>query len=131
MEKIIHHGQNIRRFREMFNIKQEGLASLMGDDWTQKKISLLEGKEEIEPEILQQVATALKVSPEAIKGFSEDLAINIISNTFNNHDHSSPQFANTINYSPTFNPIDKIVELLEKMVADRDKTIEELKHKLK
>jgi len=42
----------------------------------------LEAKETIEPEILEQVAKVLKVSAEAIKNFSEDAAVNIISNTF-------------------------------------------------
>lgn len=48
----IHQGRNIKRFREMLGIKQEALASGLGEDWTQKKISLLEAKEIIEPEIL-------------------------------------------------------------------------------
>jgi hypothetical protein len=48
----VHHGRNIKRFREMKLMKQEALASALGDDWTQKKVSLLEGKEEIEPGIL-------------------------------------------------------------------------------
>jgi hypothetical protein len=40
-------GENIRCVREMLGVKQEALAELMGDDWTQKKISLLEGKERV------------------------------------------------------------------------------------
>jgi hypothetical protein len=32
----------------MLGIKQEALASALGDDWNQKKISLLKGKESIE-----------------------------------------------------------------------------------
>jgi transcriptional regulator with XRE-family HTH domain len=34
----------LKRFREMLGIKQEALASALGDDWNQKKISLLKGK---------------------------------------------------------------------------------------
>ena len=49
MEKTIHQGRNIKRFREMLGIKQEGLALELGDDWNQRKISLLEQKEVIEP----------------------------------------------------------------------------------
>lgn len=62
----VHEGRNIKRFREMLGIKQDALAAELGEDWTQKKISLLEQKETVEPEILEQVAKALKVSPEAI-----------------------------------------------------------------
>jgi len=41
-----HHGRNIKRFREWFDIKQETLASEL--NWSQQKVSLLEQKEEIE-----------------------------------------------------------------------------------
>jgi hypothetical protein len=67
----------------MRGLKQESLALKLGDDWTQKKISLLEAKEEIEPGILQQVANVLKMPVEAFTDLDEDGAFNIISNTFN------------------------------------------------
>lgn len=41
-------------------MKQEALAMELGEDWTQKKVSLLEAKEEVEPEILEQVAKVLE-----------------------------------------------------------------------
>ncbi|MGN6212536.1 hypothetical protein [Parafilimonas sp.] len=44
MEKTIHEGRNVKRIREMLGIKQETLVLELGDDWNQKKISLLEGK---------------------------------------------------------------------------------------
>jgi len=108
MEKTIHQGRNVKRFREMLGIKQEGLALELGDDWNQKKISLLEQKEVIEPELLEQVAKALKVPADAIRNFDEEAAINIISNTF--HDTNG-----LINYNPNFNinPVDKWMEALE------------------
>lgn len=48
MEHQIHQGRNVKRFREMQGIKQEALAFDLGDEWNQKKISLLEQKEVIE-----------------------------------------------------------------------------------
>lgn len=118
----IHHGRNVKRFREMFGIKQEALAELLGDDWSQKKVSVLEAKEIIEPELLEQVAKVLKVPADAIRNFNEDTAINIISNTFNNHDHATPQFANIINHTPSFNPVDKVVDLYEALLkSEREK----------
>jgi hypothetical protein len=33
MEKTIHQGRNVKRFREMLGIKQEGLALELGDEW--------------------------------------------------------------------------------------------------
>ncbi|MGI8581197.1 MAG: helix-turn-helix domain-containing protein [Chitinophagaceae bacterium] len=58
----IHQGSNVKRFREMLGIKQETFASELGEDWNQKKISFLEQKETIEPDLLEQVAKALKSS---------------------------------------------------------------------
>lgn len=100
MEKTIHQGRNVKRFREMLGIKQEGLALELGDDWNQRKISLLEQKDVIESELLEQIAKALKVPIEAIKNFDEDAAISYI-NTF--QDNSKGEF----NYKCTFNPLDK------------------------
>jgi transcriptional regulator with XRE-family HTH domain len=109
MSKTIHQGRNIKRFREMLGVKQEALASELGDDWNQKKLSMLEGKEVIEPQILEQVAKALKVPVESIKNFDEEVAISYI-NTF--HDHSiSHVIGNFGTYN--FNPIEKWLEAIE------------------
>lgn len=48
MNEKIHHGRNIKRFREMMGIKQDALAHELREDWSRKKISLLEQKEEVE-----------------------------------------------------------------------------------
>ena len=119
MEKTIHQGRNVKRFREMLGIKQEALASELGEDWNQKKISLLEQKEVIESHLLEQVAKVLKVPAEAIKNFDEEAAINIVGNTVTNHDNSA-----VLNYYPTFNPLDKIIELYEALVKSEREKIE-------
>jgi len=107
-EKTIHEGRNVKRFREMLGIKQEALASALGDEWNQKKISLLEGKENIEPAILGEVAKVLKVPVEAIQNFDETAAVNFIASTF--HDNAS--IINT-NCTLNINPVDKWMEALE------------------
>jgi transcriptional regulator with XRE-family HTH domain len=111
MEKTIHQGRNVKRFREMLGVKQEGLALELGDDWNQRKVSLLEQKEVIEQELLEQVAKVLKVPVEAIKNFNEEAAISYIK-TFNDNSfsHSNGTFHST---NCTFNPIDKWLESLE------------------
>lgn len=106
--KNIHQGRNVKRFREMLGLKQEALALALGDDWSQKRVSLLEGKELIEEDILAQVAAILKVPVEAIKNFDEEKAIYNIQNNYDNAAHN-------INYN--FNPIEKIVELYDEKVA--------------
>lgn len=127
MEPKIHQGRNVKRFREMLGIKQEALAFELGDDWNQKKISLLEQKESIESALLQEIADALKIPVEAIRNFDEDQAITFISNTFNNHDQSSG-----MNYHPTYNinPFEKWLEameenkkLYERMLKEKDDMI--------
>lgn len=117
-EKTIHEGRNVKRFREMFGMKQEALADALGDDWNQKKISLLEAKETIEPAILENVAKVLRVPIEAIKTLDDESAVNIISSTFNDH---AIGYAKT--YSPTFNPIDKVVELYERVIKEKEEKI--------
>jgi transcriptional regulator with XRE-family HTH domain len=128
MEKTIHQGRNIKRFREMLGIKQEGLALELGEDWNQRKVSLLEQKDVVEPELLDQVAKVLKVPVDAIKNFDEEQAVNIISNTFNDS-----SILNGINYNPTFNinPVEKWMEALEEnkklyaaLLKEKDEKIE-------
>jgi len=110
MPKTIHQGRNVKRFREMFGMKQDVFADKLGEDWSQKKVSLLEAKEEIDDTLLEQVAKILKVPAEAIKNFDEDAAINIVSSTL--HDN-----AGSINNACTltFNPVDKWIEAMEEI----------------
>jgi hypothetical protein len=37
MPNKVHEGRNVKRFREMLGIKQEALATELGEDWTQKE----------------------------------------------------------------------------------------------
>lgn len=95
----------------MMGIKQEALATSLGV--SQQTVSQLEQKEVIDALTLEKLSKALGVSEEAIKNFSEEAAINIVASTFNSHDNST-----SIGYMSTFNfnPIDKIVELYERML---------------
>jgi transcriptional regulator with XRE-family HTH domain len=124
MEKTIHQGRNIKRFREMLGIKQEALAFELGDDWNQRKVSLLEQKEQVEGEILKQVSAVLKVPVEAIENFDEEQAVNLISNTASFENCQQPAF---FNHSPTFNPLDKVVELFERLLASEKEKVELMK----
>ena len=109
MNEKIHHGRNIKRFREMMGIKQESLAFELGPDWSQKKISLLEQKEEVEEELLRQVAEILKVPAEAIKSFSDENVINFF-NYFNDQSANNGAIHAS---NCTFNALDKVFEVIE------------------
>lgn len=128
MERTVHEGRNVKRIREVLGIKQEALAIELGDDWNQKKVSLLEQKETIEPNILAEIAKALKVPVDTIKNFDADQAIHNINNNF--HDNSIQN---------QFQPLEKVIELYEvKIVAlyerllnEKEMMIEELKKMIK
>ena len=110
----VHEGRNVKRFREMLQIKQEALAFDLGDDWNQQKISLLEQKETIEPALLQQISKIMNIPVDVFQNMDDEQVVNIISNTFNTHDHS-----NGMNVYPTFNDdaTDKVMQLHEEKMA--------------
>lgn len=115
MKSIIampHQGHNVKRIREMLGIKQDALAFDL--DMSQQAVSLLEQKETLDAPVLEKVAKILGVPEDAIKSFSEEAAVTYF-NTFNDSSFSNSNGA----FSPnncTFNPIEKIVELYERML---------------
>ncbi|AEM69284.1 helix-turn-helix domain protein [Allomuricauda ruestringensis DSM 13258] len=120
--KTNHIGRKIARIRELRGMKQETLAEELGI--SQQSVSSLEKSETLEDKKLEEIAKALGVTKEGIENFSEESVLNIISNSF--HDQSA---LNAILHQPTFNPIDKVVELYERLVqAEKDKVsyLEEL-----
>ncbi|OXB03715.1 helix-turn-helix domain-containing protein [Flavobacterium pectinovorum] len=120
MEQKIHQGRNVKRFREMLGIKQEALAFDLGNDWNQKKISMLEQKDVIENDILDQISNALKIPVEAFQNFDEEQAVNIISNTFGD---------NSIGYqkndNPIFNPVEQVLKLHEEKISLYERMLKE------
>ncbi|WP_316823043.1 transcriptional regulator [Pedobacter gandavensis] len=94
MAETIHIGRKISRIREIRGIKQD--TSQQSE--TEKE------------ETLAKIAKVLGVTPQAIKNFSEDAIINYF------HDQSS------FNFQCTFPPLDKVMELYERLLqAEREK----------
>ncbi|WP_245957839.1 helix-turn-helix transcriptional regulator [Niabella yanshanensis] len=118
----VHEGRNIKRFREMLGIKQDALAFDL--NMSQQAVSLLEQKETIDTPLLQKISTLLKIPVEAIQNFDEEQAVNIIANTFNEKSFENA-FANNCTFN--FNPLDKMVELYERMLQQQREMIDELK----
>ncbi|MFH6994226.1 helix-turn-helix domain-containing protein [Flavobacterium sp. FlaQc-48] len=115
-----HIGRNISRIRELKGMKQEILAEAIGV--SQQTVSSIEGSEEVDDKRLVEIAKVLGVTVEAIENFSEEGIINYF-NTFNeavsgsfvtNNEAVSDSFIT--NNSCTFNPLDKMVELYERLV---------------
>lgn len=108
-----NHGLNVRRWREWRGINQDVLAEKVGV--SQATFSSYEKKEKLETETIEKIAKALDVPVEAITEVGNDNSINIISGTW--HDNSG-----TIINNPTFNPLDKVIELYERLLkAEQDK----------
>ncbi len=102
----MHIGRKISRIRELRGIKQETLASELGV--SQQTVSRMEQSEVLEEDVLAKVAGILGVSPEAIKNYSDEA---VIYNIQNNYDGSSSNYSGL--HHCTFNPLDKVIELVE------------------
>lgn len=114
-----HIGRNISRIRELKDMKQEALAQAIGTN--QQAISAIENSETVDEQKLIEIAKALEVSVEAIKNFSEEAVFNYF-NTFNDTVSNSSFGQGIYNNECTFNPLDKVVELYERLVqAEKDK----------
>ena len=107
--KTVHEGKNIKRIREILGIKQDALAIDLG--LTQQAVSLLEQKETLDAPTLDKVAKAMGITADAIRNFNEEATMSNISCNFND---------NAIAFQ--FNPLDKIVELYERLLkAEKEK----------
>ena len=109
------HGANLKRWREWRGIKQEVLADKIGV--SQATLSGYEKKDELEPEVLEKITKALDIPIEAITELNEGALINIYSGTWQDNATAAGSIQNQ-----TFNPIDKTVELYERLLkAEQEK----------
>lgn len=123
----VHHGRNIRRVRMEKNIKQEVLSEKV--NMSQPTVSRYENMKVIDEETLQRFAKALNVPVDYLETLEEDAPTVVFeNNTINNSDQGG---ANTQvgftqeenNTSAHFNPIEKIAELYERLLKEKDDKI--------
>ncbi|MEJ7779583.1 MAG: helix-turn-helix transcriptional regulator [Daejeonella sp.] len=107
-ETANHIGRKISRIRELRGMKQEALAAELGI--SQQAVSKIEQSAEVEEDALERIAKVLGVTTETVKNFDEE---KIIQNIQNNYDNSVIHGGPTVNFSCTFNPLDKLMETLE------------------
>lgn len=117
-----HVGHNLQKIRVYFGIKQEALAADLGVN--QQVISKIEKQEEIEEGLLNQIASVLGISAELIKDFDVEKAIYNINNI---RDNTFEQ--GSISIAQQFNPVDKIVELYERLLQSEREKVELLKNR--
>jgi 3-methyladenine DNA glycosylase/8-oxoguanine DNA glycosylase len=87
-------------------------------------VSKIEQQEEIEEEMLSQIACVLGISPEVIRDFDVEKAIYNINNI---RDNTFEQGATSI--AQQFNPIEKIIELYERLLQSEREKVDLLKNK--
>ncbi|WP_128331134.1 helix-turn-helix transcriptional regulator [Apibacter sp. HY039] len=109
-------GKVIKSIREHLNIPVSEIALKLGIN--KQEYLELEKKEKLDAEILEKIAKALNIPVEAIIELEQGTTVNIVANTFTDFKYNA--VANQ-NY-PTFNTVDKIVELYDKLLeTERDK----------
>ncbi|MFG4003800.1 helix-turn-helix domain-containing protein [Flavobacterium aquidurense] len=120
-----HIGRNISRIRELKGMKQEILAEAIGV--SQQTVSSIEGSEEVDTKKLEQIAKALGVTVEAIENFSEESVFNFFNNFYDNSASNGQGASGPIF---TFNPLDKMVELYERLVLAEKELVQAEKAKV-
>lgn len=129
----VHHGRNIRRIRIEKGIKQGAMADLV--HLSQSVVCRYEQSRVIDDEMLRRFAKALDVPVDVLKTMEEDAPTFIFENISNDvHDIKESSIIPTgyaNNTSNSFNPIDKITELYERLLKDRDDKIVALEQRIK
>ena len=110
----IHQGKNVKRFREMLGLRQENLADRLGPEWNQKRISLIESREIVDPNLLKSIAEVLKIPVQVLENFNEQAAINYF-NTFNNSSYAHGDVNNTNTHN--FDPLNALIEAMKELKA--------------
>ncbi len=131
--KKVHHGHNVKRLRQSRGIKQQAIAHEL--ELSQQVISKYEQMEELDEEILQKFAKALDISVDVIKMLEEDpVAIYIENNTFESvNDNAKINVASDDSSTNTFNELDKVIELYERLLKteqERNTALEDRLSKL-
>lgn len=130
----VHHGHNIRRIRIEKNIKQDALSELV--HLSQPAISKYEKTRTIDDEMLQRFARALNVPFEYLKNLEEDATTVVFENITNNGNagaNANIGFVEEVgedNRVSNFNPIDKITELYERLLKEKDEKYAALERRI-
>lgn len=120
-----HVGRNLQKIRVYLGMKQEALAADLGVN--QQVISRIEKQEEIEEGLLNQIAGVLGISSEVIKDFDVEKAIYNI-NSYKDATISPGATATVYAGVQHINPIEKVVELYERLLQSEREKIELLKN---
>ena len=123
-----HVGRNLQRIRVYLGMKQEALASDLGV--SQQEISKIEKQDEIEDGLLTKIAEVLGISTDVIKDFDVEKAICNINN-YKDATISPGAIATVYAHNQQINPLEKVVELYERLLKSEQEKIEILRECIK
>jgi len=127
-EKNTHHGHAVKRFRHTLGIKQDVLAAELGI--SQASVSAYESRKVIEDDMIEKFANALGVAPQIIKDLEEDPVTVIIENN-SIETNNGRGYVGVDNSTNNYDPIDKVVELCQKLLEKEQEKITLLEKLLK
>lgn len=129
MENTLHGngnlsiGKKVERIRKFRGIKQEYVANKLSI--SQKQYSNIEQQDEIEEQLLEQIAEILGVTADAIKNFDDDKIVYYINST-HLHDFKIEVHGNTMSDNALgsingqqFNSKEIISELIDRLVKSQ------------
>ncbi|WP_455584005.1 helix-turn-helix domain-containing protein [Bacteroides sp.] len=128
----VHHGHNIRRTRIEKGIKQDAMAKLV--NLSQPAVSRYEQTKVIDDEMLRRFSRALNVPVEYLKTLEEDapsVVFENISNDVHDNDNISTPSGYAQSTTNNFNPIDKITELYERLLKEKDEKYAALEQRIR
>jgi Helix-turn-helix. len=114
----MHIGRNVGKLRGFRGIKQQDMAKRL--NMTQQNYSLIENSKEIDDDLLKRIAEIIEFDVEDIKQLQENGTQSIF---------NSGSISDSIFYQN--NPLEKIIELYERIIKEKDEQIENLKNLLK
>lgn len=122
---MLHIGRKIERIRRLRGMTQTELGDALGI--TKQAVSKMEQTEKIEDEKLKHVADALGVTEEGLKKFHEESVLYYTYNFYENSGVTAASIgANNIEVLNNF-PIEKTIEIFEKLLQKEREKYEEVK----
>lgn len=135
----VHHGHNIYRTRKSLDMKQEVLAQTLR--LSQPMVSRYENARVIDDAMLVRFADALNVPVKFLKNMEDDAQTVVFENITNNesagslanigYNNNTDNTDNIDNRVINNNPIDKITELYERLLKEKDEKYAALERRLR
>lgn len=121
-----HKGRKVESIRKLRGLTQSELGERLGGI-TKQAVSKIEQSEKIDDARLMQIADALEVTFEGLKNFSEE---KVLYNTINFYENSGVTATSiSANVENINNPLEKTIELYERLLAIERQRYEELSNK--